>query len=67
MEFTPTSSEGTVELTYTLDASALAGKAVVVFETLYQDDKEVASHADLEDEGQTVTFGKPSIGTHSDH
>ena len=63
VEFTPTSSEGTVELTYTLDASALAGKAVVVFETLYQDDKEVASHADLEDEGQTVTFGKPSIGT----
>ena len=63
VEFTPTSSEGTVELTYTLDASALAGKAVVVFETLYQDGKEVASHADLEDEGQTVTFGKPSIGT----
>ena len=23
----------------------------------------VASHADLEDEGQTVVFGKPSIGT----
>ena len=63
VEFTPTSSEGTVELTYTLDASALAGKAVVVFETLYQDDKEVASHADLEDEGQTVTFGQPEIGT----
>ena len=63
VEFTPTSSEGTVELTYTLDASALAGKAVVVFETLYQDGKEVTSHADLEDEGQTVTFGKPSIGT----
>ena len=63
VELTPTSSEGTVELTYTLDASALAGKAVVVFETLYQDDKEVSSHADLEDEGQTVTFGKPSIGT----
>ena len=63
LEFTPTSSEGTVELTYTLDTSALAGKAVVVFETLYQDGKEVTSHADLEDEGQTVTFGKPSIGT----
>ena len=63
VEFTPTSAQGTVELTYTFDASALAGKAVVVFETLYLDDKEVASHADLEDEGQTVTFGKPSIGT----
>ena len=63
LEFTPTSSDGTVELTYTLDASTLAGKAVVVFEDLYQDETLVTSHADLEDEGQTVTFGKPEIGT----
>ena len=52
-----------MELTYTLDASALAGKAVVVFEDLYQGENVIASHADLEDEGQTVTFGQPSIGT----
>ena len=63
LEFTPTSSEGTVELTYTFDASVLAGKSVVVFEDLYQGENVVASHADLEDEGQTVVFGKPSIGT----
>ena len=63
LEFTPDSADGTVELTYTLDASALAGKAVVVFEDLYQDETLVASHADLEDVGQTVTFGQPSIGT----
>lgn len=63
LEFTPTSSEGTVELTYTFDASALAGRAVVVFEDLYQDESLVASHADLEDEGQTISFGQPEIGT----
>ena len=63
LEFTPTASEGTVELTYTFDGSALAGKAVVVFEDLYQDENIVASHADLEDEGQTVNFGQPEIGT----
>ena len=63
LEFTPTSSEGTVELTYTFDASALADKAVVVFEDLYQGENVVASHADIDDEGQTVTFGKPEIGT----
>lgn len=63
LEFTPTSSEGTVELTYIFDASALAGKAVVVFEDLYQGENVVASHADLEDEGQTVTFGQPEIGS----
>ena len=59
VEFTPTSPEGTVELTYTFNASALAGKSVVVFEDLYQGENVVASHADINDEGQTVTFGQP--------
>ena len=63
LEFTPSSPEGTVELTYTFDGSALAGKAVVVFEDLYLDENIVASHADITDEGQTITFGKPAIGT----
>ena len=63
LEFTPTTSEGTMELTYTFDASALAGKSVVVFEDLYQGENIVAYHADINDEGQTVNFGKPSIGT----
>ena len=36
-EFTPDQPSGTVELTYTLYASTLAGTTIVVFETLYQD------------------------------
>ena len=63
LEFTPTNAQGTVELTYTFDASALAGKSVVVFEDLYLGENVVASHADINDEGQTVTFGQPKIGT----
>ncbi len=63
LDFTPTSSEGSVELPYTFDGSALAGKSVVVFEDLYQGENVVASHADITDEGQTITFGKPAIGT----
>ena len=64
VEFTPEEASGTVELTYTLDASELAGTSVVVFETLYLGDVEVASHADIEDENQTVTFEEgPHIGT----
>ena len=63
LEFTPDSPDGTVELTYTFDASALAGASVVVFEDLYQGENVVASHADINDEGQTVTFGQPEIGT----
>ena len=56
VEFTPDESTGTVELTYTLDASALAGTTIVVFETLYQDGVEIAAHAAINDEAQTVTI-----------
>lgn len=63
LEFTPISSEGSVELAYTFDGSALAGKSVVVFEDLYQGENVVAFHADINDEGQTVTFGQPEIRT----
>ena len=56
VEFTPESADGTVELTYTLDASTLAGTTIVVFETLYSDGIEVAAHADINDEAQTITI-----------
>ena len=56
VEFTPESADGTVELTYTLDASLFAGTSIVVFETLYQDGVEIAAHADINDEAQTVTI-----------
>lgn len=58
-EFTPENATGTEKITFTLDASALAGKSVVVFETLTHDGKEVAAHADIGDAGQTVEFEKP--------
>lgn len=56
VEFTPEAADGTVELTYTLDASALAGTTIVVFETLYSDGVEVATHTDINDKNQTVTI-----------
>ena len=52
--FTPTAKNGTVELKFTFDASALAGKSIVVFEGLYDGEKLVAAHADIADAGQTV-------------
>lgn len=54
-EFTAEKENGTVEVTFTFDCSGLAGKSIVVFETLYQDTLEVAVHADIEDKAQTVT------------
>ncbi len=62
-EFIPKSESSTEELAYTFNASALAGKSVVVFEDLFEGENKVASHADIEDEGQTVTFSEPKIGT----
>ena len=61
--FTPEKPEGTVELEFTFDSSALVGKEVVVFERLYVQGTEVAVHTEIEDEGQTVTFPEHEIGT----
>ncbi|EGO8899572.1 LPXTG cell wall anchor domain-containing protein [Enterococcus faecalis] len=62
-KFKPTTKNGFVEVSFTFDASALAGKTVVVFETLYQNNKEIVVHADINDVSQTVTFDNPKITT----
>lgn len=48
------SASGTVDVEFTFDASKYAGKYVVAFETLDYKGIEVAVHADIDDEGQTV-------------
>ena len=58
--FVTTSPKGTAKLEYVLNASALKGKTVVVFEDLYKEDKKVASHADINDKNQSVHFPKVS-------
>lgn len=60
-EFTAEDAKGTVEVTFELDASELAGKDIVVFETLVWDSHVVGVHNDLEDSEQTIEF--PKIGT----
>ena len=54
-------SDGTVELAFTFDSSLLAGKSVVAFEDIYNDNIKVAFHTDIKDEGQTVHY--PEIHT----
>ena len=56
--FVPTEAKGSVDLVYVVDASALEGKTVVVFEDLYINGKKVTSHADITDEDQSVHFPK---------
>ena len=58
--FTPESAEGTVDVTFTFDSLSLKDKThLVAFESLEHDGHELASHADIEDEGQTVTVRNP--------
>ena len=62
--FTPESAEGTVDVTFTFDSLSLKDKThLVAFESLERDGHELASHADIEDEGQTVTVRNPRIST----
>lgn len=58
VKFTAEKADGTVDVEFVFDSTSLAGKSVVCFETLYFGEFEIASHADLTDEGQTITFEK---------
>lgn len=59
--FTPEKSNGEVTVLFTFDASAIKETTeLVVFETLYRDDIELAIHADIDDDGQTVTINVPA-------
>ena len=49
-------ASGTVELTYEVDSTLLKGKTTVIFEKLFYNDKEIATHEDINDEGQSVHF-----------
>ncbi len=58
-EFTPKEESGSVDVTFEFDASALAGKTAVAYESVTHDGKEVAAHKDIDYEEQTVTFHAP--------
>ena len=63
-EFTAEKSSGEVEVTFTFDASAIKdGTELVAFETATSNGHEICAHADINDEGQTVTVTKPEVGT----
>ena len=59
--FVAKESNGSVEITFTLDSSLLSGKTTVVFENIQQDGIDLAIHADIEDKDQTVFF--PEVHT----
>ena len=55
--FTPETADGEVTVSFTFDGSVITKETeIVVFETLYHEGTEIAVHADIEDENQTVTI-----------
>lgn len=70
--FTPETSNGEVTVSFTFDGSAVTKETdIVVFESLYSENVEIATHADIEDENQTVKIHpqpepeKPQTGDNS--
>ena len=53
-KFTAASADGSVDVKFTFDGAAMAGRSVVFFENVYYTDKLIAVHADIDDEAQTV-------------
>ena len=70
--FTPETSNGEVTVSFTFDGSVVTKETdIVVFESLYSEDVEIATHTDIEDENQTVKIHpqpepeKPQTGDNS--
>lgn len=61
--FIAEAKNGSVDVTFVFDATGLHGKEIVVFEDLYRENVLLATHADINDEGQTVKIKNPEIGT----
>lgn len=61
--FVPETANGTVDVTFVFDGSEQEDTVLVVFETLYTEEKEISVHADIEDDAQTVYL--PKILTHA--
>ena len=54
-------ADGTVPIDFTLDASELNNRSIVVYEYLYHNGQLIASHEDIADEDQTITFKVGSL------
>ena len=61
--FIAETKNGSVDVTFIFDATGLHGKEIVVFEDLYRENVLLATHANINDEGQTVKIKNPEIGT----
>ena len=61
--FVPEKENGSIEVRFTLDTTNLSGKDLVAFESLYLQDVEIASHADISDRNQTIHVREKEPGS----
>lgn len=54
--FTSTDHNGSVDLKFEFNSMGLSGKTIVVYETLYFNQKEVAAHKDINDASQSIYY-----------
>ena len=59
--FTPESSNGYIDLEFTMDGSSIGGKTVVAFVSLYEGSTELYTSDDIDNEDETIYF--PAIRT----
>lgn len=57
--FTPERADGTVDVAFGFDGGGFADKTAVAFETLTRNGVEIAIHADIDDEAQSVGIVTP--------
>ncbi|WP_438785022.1 VaFE repeat-containing surface-anchored protein [Enterococcus sp. DIV0421] len=63
VDFIAKAENETVIVPFTFDLTDLNGREIVVFESLFRNDEELANHKDIDDQGQTVRITNPAIGT----
>ena len=61
IKFTPTTADGSVDIKFEVDTSDLSGKTLVCYEAVYENNKKIASHEDINSEEQAVYV--PHIST----
>ncbi len=65
LSFNPTSSNGSIDVTFSINALLLGGHSLTVFEELYEGEELKAEHKDPTDSEQTLLVLRPNIATYA--
>lgn len=63
VKFTPTEACGTFDVLYEVNTKELAGRKLIIFDSLYIDDELILEHKDFNNENETVVVDLPAPDT----